>query len=134
VKYVVLVVCLLALSFPAYSQVKKNEERQTITLCWYSPFDTAASYLIYYNRYNVDTAWKYIGTTKEKTFDVAKQGFKGDIAFGVRVIYYNDTSAIHTSLDPTACSTVNATCDTNCTSGAWYVSWHVAKLKKLAVK
>ena len=113
----------------SFSQVVKPEDREYVTLCWQTNLGGDAKYLIYIHRYNnPDTSWRLIGTTSDKTFQVAKQAFKGDIAFGVRTIYFNDTSAIHKSLDATACfSSANNTCDENCNEGPWYLSWHIKK-------
>jgi hypothetical protein len=128
---VFLIVALLSVA--CFSQIKKDEDRQQITLCWYSDLDTNASYLIYYNLYRTaDTTWRLLGTTKNKTFDVNKQAFKGDITFGVRSISYMDTSSIHTSLETTACTA--GVCDTMCTSGAWYLSWHIKKPSRMKLK
>lgn len=128
---------ILALSLlivPCFSQIKQDEERSSINICWYTDLDTAATYLIYFNRYNTpDTAWRLIGTTKEKTFLVQKQGFKGDIAFGVRAVYYDDTSAMHTSLDSTACAEFGSQCDTSCATGSWYISWHIGRPSLLSI-
>lgn len=112
-----------------FSQVRKDENRPSITLCWHTALDTSARYMMYFNRYQSgDTAWRLITVTKNKSLEVAKEGFKGDIAFGVKTIYYGDTSLMHTSLETTACvSSINNLCDTNCTSGAWYLSWRVGK-------
>jgi hypothetical protein len=118
-----------------FAQLKKNEDRQNITLCWYTSYDTTARYLIYFNRYNsTDTVWRYMGITKDKIFTVAKESFKGDIAFGVKAVYKDDTSSMHTSLDSTACKISNAACDTTCTSGPWYISWHLKKPSSISAK
>jgi hypothetical protein len=120
---------------PGFSQQVKPEERATITLCWHTTLDTSARYLIYFNRYlSADTVWRLIGTTKNTTFDVAKETFKGDIAFGVKTVYFNDTSALHTSLEPSACvSSINNSCDTTCTQGPWYISWHIMKPDRISI-
>lgn len=119
---------LSLLVIPLFSQEKKEEDRTSINLCWYTSLDTSTTYLIYFNRYNSsDTAWRLIGSTKEKTFQVEKQGFKGDIAFGVRAVYYDDTSAMHKSVDEDACPSFGNECDTNCTQGPWYISWHIKR-------
>jgi len=126
---------LLVLPVLCFSQQKKDEERQIITLCWGSDYDSTASYIVYYNRYNTtDTAWRVIGTTNKTTFSINKQTLKGDVAFGVKAVYYNDTSALHTSLDATACSNPGTDCDENCTTGPWYISWHIKKPVRIGIQ
>lgn len=132
-KFILLQLLLLFAFSLSFSQTKKDEDATTLTLCWNSSLDTAAEYLVYYNKYTTDTTWRLLGSTKQKSFDIAKQSFKGNIAFGVRTVYYSDTSALHTSLETTACVSGN-NCDTTCTSGAWYVSWHIRKPDRIKVK
>lgn len=117
-----------------FSQSKKDEDRQIITLCWDSDLDTAARYLIYFNKYNsVDTSWNMIGTSKAKSFQISKQSFKGDIAFGVKSVYMGDTSALHKSIEATACASADS-CGAACTtSGPWYLSWHIRKPTSIKV-
>ena len=131
-KFVFVFLTMVLLSNTCFSQVMKNEDRASITLCWNSDFDNTAQYLVYFSRYkSTDTTWRLMGTTSTKTFEIAKETFKGDIAFGVKAIYYNDTSALHTSLEMTAC--LNGPCDETCTLGAWYLSWHIGKPNRISV-
>lgn len=132
-KFILLQLLVLLLFAFGFSQEKKAEDATTLTLCWNSSLDTSARYLVYFNRYNVDEEWRLVGSTKEKSFEIAKESFKGDIAFGVRAVYYDDTSALHTSLEETACMTGD-NCDTTCTLGSWYVSWHIRKPDRLKIK
>lgn len=126
-----LLLALLAVS--SFSQVKKDEDRPIISLCWNSSLDTAADYLVYFRRYNnTDTLWRLIGSTNEKVFTIAKESLKGDVAFGVRAVYYGDTSAMHSSLEQTACLP-SAGCDTTCSVGSWYISWHIGKPDRIKV-
>jgi hypothetical protein len=119
---------LLVLGSLCFPQVKKDEDRTAVTLCWNSSLDTSARYLVYFSRYNSgDTTWRLIGTTKDKSYTVAKETFKGDIAFGVKVVYYQDTSLMHTSLESTACANPSIDCDSTCATGPWYLSWHIRK-------
>lgn len=125
-KHPIVFFVLLMLCSLGFSQERKDEDRASITLCWASDLDTSARYMVYFNRYGTpDTAWRLIGITSTKEFNIAKETFKGDIAFGVRVVYYGDTSVIHKSLDATACANPSVDCDQNCTNGPWYMSWRI---------
>ena len=134
-KHPIIMLVLLMFCGLGFSQEQKNEDRAAITLCWVSDLDTSARYMVYFNRYGTaDTAWRLIGITKEKELDVAKESFKGNIAFGVRVIYFGDTSAIHKSLDDNACANPESDCDSSCTNGPWYLSWHIHAPKGIQYK
>ena len=117
-----------------FSQSKRDEDRQIITLCWNSDLDTAARYMVYFNKYNsADTSWTMIGTSKSKSFQISKQSFKGDIAFGVKSVYMGDTSALHKSIEATACASADS-CGAACTTqGPWYLSWHIRKPNNIKV-
>lgn len=126
---------VLVLVGVVFSQQRKDENRMAITLCWAADFDTSARYMVYFNRYNTtDTAWRLISVTKDKSLVIAKDAFKGDIAFGVKAIYMGDTSAIHKSTDIDACANPPTDCDSNCSNGPWYMSWRLKAPKSIQYK
>lgn len=134
-KHPIFLLAVLVLCSAVFSQEQKVENRSSVTLCWVSDLDTSARYIVYFNRHkSADTSWYALGTTKEKSFTVLKQSFKGDIAFGVKSVYSGDTSAMHKSIDTDACTNPNTTCDPNCTNGGWYINWHIGKAKGLQIQ
>jgi hypothetical protein len=126
---------LSALSVQCFSQVRKDADSTALGMCWSSNLDTSARYLVYYRYYQQgpDTNWNYVGITKSKEFYVPKGSLKGKLAFGVRSVWNNDTSDIHSSMDSTACLS-EGTCDSCRTQGSWYANWHIKKAKGIGKK
>jgi hypothetical protein len=121
-------------SIQCFAQVKQEQDSTYLGLCWSSNLDTTARYLLYYKPYqSLDTNWYYIGSTKSKDYYVPKGNIKGKLIFGVKSVWYNDTSEMHMSLDTTACASGNV-CGDSCTQGGWYANWHVQKPKKINIK
>jgi hypothetical protein len=125
--------CFLAIVSVCLSQTQCVTDSSRITICWdidWNGYPTNASdsatYLLYYKDYNssVDTIWKEIGSTKQTEYVVDKL-YKKKVIFGVKVVLYNDTSEIHSSLDPNACAL--GTCPQCDQQGSWYVDWKLRK-------
>jgi hypothetical protein len=133
-KNILLGLILALLCVSCFAQSKKIEDSTAVGLCWSSQLDSNGKYLVYYRKYNeADTTWTFLGMTTTKEYWVSKNDLKGDIVFGVKSIWYNDTSLMHSSLDNTACSEGNV-CGDSCGQGSWYMNWHIKKAKNIKTK
>jgi len=129
------------LSAMCFAQTEIVTDSAKITLCWDGTTDTSAIYQIGYKYMNGDTAFKYLGSTKEKQFVVDKGEMRNKMQFLVRSIlpakspyFPAETTSYHSSLDVTACVSGDA-CGATCTTqGSWYMFWKHVKPKKLSKK
>jgi hypothetical protein len=125
--------CVLLAVFACFGQTRITTDSVTITLCWDAYPDAGATYLVYYKNYGVtDTNWYFITNSTTPQCNVTKNS-KKNVIFGVKTVLIDDTSDIHSSLDPAAC--LSGTCAVTCTSqGPWYLQWKLRKTRNITVK
>lgn len=114
-----LLVFILFLFCYAQKEVPKVVDKATI--CWNNEI-AADKYLVYQR--NISTAqeqWELLGITTTNEFEIIRPSYDR-FELGVRAVYGPDTSAIHSSLDSTACEDMED-CGACNVAGGWYIYW-----------